>query len=307
MPASVPDLPTRLIRWKQAFSHGPHSIQNELVQLVWSHAAFRCVAHAIQMNMAANKGRFELNTLVVDLLGNGYWPITMMGVRRLLDRGSLYGDRGVSSLQAVLNDAQSVRDQLTRRVFVEDIAGLRYDVDAVRRAHDAYFFAQKAQSSGPVWIPRELDYDIIEARHAVFDGLSGVEAARRQPIDVMRIEVFGKLQQRLDTAGQAVSDHATIHYAHTASEESRAGRGMDSWNLDDAWRSLQGLVETAELMGRWFANEGVGPPMPTPQDNQLAYLDRGLLPNGNTTALEQIWEELDASSRAWVQVEDAAL
>lgn len=76
-------------------------------------------------------GTKELNYLMLELLRESYWAGAIL--RRLLDPGPLYGPKGVRLLRAFIADMRACRCRITRRVYVEDIAGLEYDHEDIEQ------------------------------------------------------------------------------------------------------------------------------------------------------------------------------
>lgn len=227
----------------------------------------------------------------------------MQGVRRLAEREAINGPRGVCSLGGLIQDARFARNRLTRKVFVEDIAELPYNYEAVRDQYWQYLFQQPIGVAD--WIPREYHYEPSEQRHALFDWLSGTSPNTSTPDDLIREEVFDALEQRLARL-EGVVEHVNVEIAHAATEASRHGRVLDRWGLNDAKAALKELAQIAELTGNWFCFSGIGTLLPTPQFNQFEYLDQPLFV-GDMARLQEIWNAIDAEASDWHNVEPSDL
>ncbi|MBN8742552.1 MAG: hypothetical protein J0H86_23825 [Xanthomonadaceae bacterium] len=294
----------RIERWRAAFSGDEQSVVRALVSFAWNHAAFQSVVKAVELLPESPDGGKPFNWMLLELLKNTYWGSTVLAIRRLVDAESLIGKRGVMSLRSILNDVRASRAVLTRRVYVEDIAGLAYDAEEVARKGDAFFLRHAERKA--VWIPRALQPEPIRQRHDQFDFLSGVPSERRSPDDTIQDWVFDKLEARLAQV-QKISDHANIYFAHAATAESREGRGLTQWGSEDATAAFELLVQTAELMGRWFLYEGVGDVLPAPNGDQFVHMDSPLLPGRDTRPLNERWQAFAERTRAWPFIEDTAL
>lgn len=290
----------RVALWKRIYEADENSINQQISKLAWDLAAFTCFVELVRRAPDSRSGK-QLNGMFMDMLVSGFWSTTMQGVRKLAEQMSIHGRRGVCSLGGLLQDAQAVRPRLTRRVFVEDIAGAEYDHEATR---ERYWQWLMDGEPGPKWVPREYHYEISEQRHQVFDWLSGTTPETRRPDDVIREQVFSDLDERLKRLN-AVVEHVNVAVAHAATEASRAGRVLERWNLDDAKASIKELAQIAELVGNWFCFSGVGTVLPTPQFDQFEHLDQPLF-QGDTDALREIWDAIDEEMSHWHEVNPAA-
>lgn len=291
----------RIAAWKAAFEEDDHAILPTLINFAWSYASFSTIVELVRHAPEDAQGEKPLNPLLFELLIGGYWGNTLMAVRRLMDKASLHGARGVCSIFAVIGDVRACRRQLTRRVYIEDIARLPYDYQAVE---EGYWRHVHSHPPGPQYIPRELSYEPSQARHAQFDWLSGVAPDNRSSDDLIREEVFDRLEARLAILDD-VTAHATAHYAHAATEASRNGRVLTQWGQAEAKDALKTLAETAELVGRWFCYSGIGDILPTPQYDQFRYLDH--LAPVPLDRLQEQWDVFADEVSRWPSIEDNQL
>src|SRR5690606_11968758 len=121
----------RIELWKQVFDTDDNAISKALSGLAWDFAAFSCVVEVVRAAPDEGSGK-RLNGMFLDMIVSGYWSNTMQGVRRLVEREAINGPRGVCSLGGLIQDTRSARDRLTRKVFVEEIAGLPYNYELIR-------------------------------------------------------------------------------------------------------------------------------------------------------------------------------
>lgn len=293
----------RIEAWRQVYEGDDNAIVPSLVTFAWDYAAYMTVARMVKAAPEEPEGRKQLNPLMLDLLLRSYWGGAVLAIRRLLDKGSLHGSRGVCSLRALIADVRDCRYRLTRRVYVEDIAGFEYDYEAVERRAFEYL---RAKSPGVVWMPQELDSDSIRIRHEQFDFLSGVSKDDRCEGDLIQPSIFDRLESRLSRL-EDVAEHATIYFAHMATRVSREGRELENWGTDDAKAALQLLTETAQLVGRWFIHSSVGDVLPTPNYDQFAYLDKPMALTQTLADLQQQWDDFPTDTARWPMIEDREL
>lgn len=293
----------RIDAWRQAFEGDDNAIVRTLVTFAWNYSAYMSVARMVEAAPEDEGGGKQLNFLMLDLLHQSYWGGAILTIRRLIDAGPLQGRKGVCSLRALLTDVKDCRPRLTRRVYVEDIAGLEYDHEAVERRSWEYL---RSQAGRAVRLPPEFDSESIRARHEQFDFLSGVSGRNRTEGDLIQPSIFERMEARLSRLDH-VAEHATIYYAHPATAASRQGRELAKWGTTDAKVALQLLTETAELVGRWFVNSGVGDILPHPQYDQFAHLDKPMASAATVTDLQRQWDDFGAETVKWPMIEDIRL
>jgi len=263
----------RIALWKRAFDEDDHAVVPALTTFAWDFATYLVLVRIVEDAPEDGDKRKMLGSLLLELLRKNFWESTVLAVRRLLDKHPLHGQRGVYSLAAIIADVKACRQRLNRRVFLEDLSHVEYDDNAIEARYWEY-----VHQHGPGYygIPPELRFENSRQRHELFDFLSGVSADQRSERDLIRLEIFAALEARLDRL-DAVTNHADTHFAHAATEFSRQGRVLQNWGVAEARESLRLLTQTAELVGRWFVNQGVGDILATAQFDKFAYLDRPLI------------------------------
>lgn len=244
----------------------------------------------------------DINGLVMNFVASGFWTNTMLGVRRLADHGNIRDRKGVCSISGLINDIRDHRHLISRRVFVEEIAGQPYDYEEVDRR---YWEHMRSIGPGMHAIPNDLDSDLSKHRHTTFDWLSGKKPDERTPDDLIRDEVFAQLRERLARMKDIV-EHVHVVHAHAATEFSSKGRVLDSWSLSDARETLRNLVELAELTGNWFCFESLSSVIPSPMFDQFEHLDKPLFA-GDTATLQEVWYRHAEEIGEWHNIDHEAL
>ncbi|MGO1072724.1 hypothetical protein [Lysobacter sp. CA199] len=293
---------TRISDWKAAFETDEQAVLPTLNTFAWNYAAFSSIAEVVRRAPETESGGKRLNAMVMDLVVAGYWSSSFLAIRRLVEPGKLRGPDGVNSLRAIIQDVRRCRNELNRRVFVEDIAGFEYDFAAVMEKSKEF---ARAQTESSYWVPREFNYELSIARHAEFDWLSGTSPESRRPDDLIRNRVFQRLDARLDRL-DSVAVHATKYFAHAANEASRDGNVLEKWGLREALEALKLLTQTAELVGRWFCGSGAGIVLPTPQYDQFEFLDQPMY-EGDGEALAAVWDEISSEIDEWPRIRNEDL
>lgn len=186
-------LKKRIGAWKTAFSDETNGVFPTLQKLYWNYAAFRTAIAIMRYASAHPEKDLEPNSLLLDMVADAFWQGTLLGVRRLLEHGDLSSHVGVHSLRSIIRDVEANRMRITRRVYVEDIAGLPYDYETLERQEYETLAALPAGTAR--W--GSTDAFVSRLRHEQFDFLSGVAPANRAANDKIKSEVFDKLERRL--------------------------------------------------------------------------------------------------------------
>lgn len=284
----------RIAKWKHLFDEDDNGISKSLSKLAWDLTAFTSLVEIVRRAPTVD-GQKQLNSMLLEMLVSGFWVNMMQGVRRLVDRETIHGGRGVCSIAALVADVRSVRPKLSRRIFVEGIAGVDYNY-AVLEAEELEFRVGHTPGQ-PIAFPQDAAPEPSIRRHQLFDWLSGTTPGTSHPDDLIRENVFDRLEARL-AALDAIVDHVNVEIAHAATEFSRNGRVLERWNLTDAKNTLKELVQIAELVGEWFCYSGVGSVLPIPQFDQFAHLDKQFFV-GDTLPLRQVWDTLGHEIATW--------
>lgn len=291
----------RIDAWRNAFEVDENSVQKALSEYAWNYAAYMTIVRFVEASPTDENGEKPLNSLIFGLISSSYWSNTLLAIRRLSDPSPLNGVRGVCSIASILADIKACRSRLTRRVYLE-IANLEYDYAETERQYWEFVRMQV----GPTFIPKGLQYDLSQNRHAQFDFLSGVPHDQRSEDDLVRAEIFDAFDARLAKLNR-VADHATVNFAHAATEVSRQGRIINRWGTKEAREALQLLTETAELLGRWFLNSGVGDVLPIPQFDQFKHLEKPLIAPELFPALQEQWDDFAEQTANWPHIADNSI
>jgi hypothetical protein len=284
----------RIALWKRIFESDANAITQQVSKLAWDLAAYSCLVEVVRLAPEGRSGR-QLNGMFMDMLASGFWSTTMQGVRKLAERETIHGPRGVCSIGGLLQDVRAARPRLTRRVFVEDIAQTAYNHRETEHRYMQWLFAGVPGVAR--WAPSELRYEVAQQRHELFDRLSGTTPGTSSPDDLIRDEVFVRLEERLQRL-HGVVEHVNVNVAHAATEASRSGRTLQQWNLADAKAAVRELAQIAEVVGSLFSFSGVGMVLPVPQFDQFEHLDQPLF-NGDTAGLGAIWDALSDEMSRW--------
>jgi hypothetical protein len=287
------NLKARIERWRDAFRDNTTGINKTMHDLVWYYAAFRTALKIVNLSTEKGDQGPPLNEMMFDLVQTGYWSSLLIGVRRLLDASSaLNGKRGVYSLRSVIRDIEASRSLITRRVYVEWVCGAQYDVDRLRKQHWETLHAADGKA---VWGDPELPKS--EWSHRYFDRLSGVSPDERAPDDLIDARTFTLLEARLARL-DSIAEYVSSHVVHAGNVESRQGRGIGDFNIEDARLALRELKQIGDLVGIWFAGASSAG-LATYIGDQFLGLDSPMVARAEITTLEQQWHEIEQDVAGW--------
>lgn len=286
----------RIAEWKRVFETEENAISKALNQMAWDIAAYSCVVEMVRQAPTFS-GQTQLNGLIMDMLASGFWAGTMQGIRRLAEAEPIRGPRSVCSLGSLIADVRASRGNLTREVYVRDVAGLGYNYHRTHAAYNSFVNDQLQQGNHSYWIPAQYHYELAIKRHEEFDWLCGVSAGASRPDDLIRIEVFDMLESRLRRLSSVI-EHVNVDIAHAATESSRHGRVLERWGLTEAKQALREIAELAQVVGNWFCYSGAGTVLPAANFDQFAYLDKPMF-SGDRAKLQDIWTEFDREAQKW--------
>jgi hypothetical protein len=295
-------LKAKISAWQKAFKDERSGITKSVDDLIWRYATFRTAIRIVRYSNERGDGGIPLNQMIFDMMADGYWQSLLIGTRRLIDPASLSGPDGVYSIRSVLRDVSDIRHKITRKVFIEEVKGLPYDISDLAH-HHAEELRRASRENPPraIWgDPRLTMYQY--AQHD-FDFLSGKAPADRNKNDLIRPEVFESIERRLVVL-DPIYRHVNKHLAHAANEQSRLGHELEDFGIREAREVLRTLKTTATLIGGWFANEGSAG-LATFQGDLFEGLDKPVIDRNGIALLEQNWQEIDAEVASWkIEYED---
>ena len=113
--------------------------------------------------------------------------------------------------------------------------------------------------------------------------------------------MFARLKQNLTSRTEEVIVYVTKFIAHAASPESRAIAGADNVGptLNHLWGAHEVLCQIASFASIVVLGHSMAPPLPIPQYDQFAYIDRPLVTTDDAALLEEEWRKYDEESREW--------
>lgn len=265
--------------WRKClFGKDPSSIFEQLSHMIWDAALFRLIMECRRLQLMQHPYLPELHIRLHMLIDSTFFQSQVVAIRRLVDTYSLYGNKGVYSLRALINDIEKHRDHLTRETFIA-LQGLPYDYSQTPGHSDDF-----------IWI------DISEA-HQQFDKLSDHHPEDRSRFDLIAGDVFQKLHKKIDSCGE-IARYVDKHIAHPATPESRDLIKSDDITITKIWDAHKTLYSIAEflaasLYSHEFSVLALEPPLMF-MESDIPFLDLS-----HTTDLEKAWIMYRAETESW--------
>jgi len=287
--------------WIDCLSGGdPHAIRRQLTAMTWDAAAYRVVNEARRLAPPAEDGGVELNGLMHRLIDKCFFESQMLAIRRLTDVYNLKGKKSVYALTALLKDMEENTSLITRaHIFAAE--GLAYDDKAV---YDdlQQCRAERTMGGEKFWVePNVLAWGQSARRHEQIDRLAGTSEQSRSPGDCVSSDVFVRLQKKLGDATSEVKKCVDKFVAHAATLESRSYARMQDigLTLNHLWEAHKSLCQVTHFVSVVLLGDSMGPPLPTPQYDQFAYIDRPLVTTEKVAFLEEEWRKYSKETQEW--------
>lgn len=222
-----------------------NAIFHQNTSMVWDTAIFRVIIEGRKARIQQNAEKPQLNVHLHSFIDRNYFQAQSMAIRRLYDPGfELTGDYGVYSLGALIKDISKYRIELNRKAFF-DFGKMPYDYMEIQKKESD--FIKKQTIGRAFFIPKEFDWETIEATHQVFDRLGGVKADQRSPNDQIEARVFNRLKGQLGEC-ERIATYVDKYVAHSAIPESRINLSETGIKLSQLWEAQRILYEVANFL-----------------------------------------------------------
>jgi len=277
-----------------------NSVQNQLIQITWDFAIFNSINEALKLSPKAPEGGVQQNGMMHELIARSFFEMSLVRVRRLVDGGTLDGDRSVFSLSSLINDLKTNRLDLTReRVFAQE--GIPPDYLTVRDRHDQFVREEHRKGSKAYFIPPDLDWEKHEERRCEWDDLAGIADGIRNTQDPPLDSIFAFLLKKIKTTSANINIHVNKFLAHSATPRSRQHVNADgiSLTLNDLYTSVRTICEVASFISIYILGAHQISPLPIAQDEKFKYLDKPLVTPNDIIKLEAAWQSFESESHQW--------
>jgi hypothetical protein len=251
-----------------------HSIANQLTQMTWNLTAFRVLMEAYDLAPDADEGGKQTNGLLFGLLQESFLASLLLGIRRLMDKERLGGNRGVYSLWSLLKDISEHSHLLTR--------------DAIIR------LGPPGENHGQLWLQ---DWPTI--KDSLIDDLTGIAENERTPNDRVPRVVFDSKCDTLSDKFHRVEKLINKEIAHAATPESRGSVNYNGILWSDLYDLHADLCKTAHFLQDLISESGWISFLPVLRGHEFQYLSRSIVSENDLDRLADRWAKLDAEYKSW--------
>lgn len=275
-----------------------HAVGTQITAMLWNHAVFRMVNEARRISSKAGYQSSARNGPLAEFIDQGFVATQTLSIRKLMERASRKAAKQVVSLRRVLDDIKKHRDDITREHYVA-YDGLPYDLEPGEHAHSerALYFDCIVTTGPQAW-------DSARRAHESFDRLSGVAPDQRKRGDLIREEVFAKIDAMLNDSGYSdIVEFGNKFIAHAADEHSRGLLldGQNGFSLDKLGWCHKGICRAAAAIYVSILWAGSHNFFPNPQFNIFENLDAPWLSAEDVKTLSGIWYAHVENVEAWAE------
>lgn len=292
-----------------------HAIWRQITTMLWNDAVFRMVLDTRKFSSEAGYQSSAQNWALARFMDQGFVATQTLSIRKLMEKASTNRKTQVVSLRRVLDDINERRNLITRECYVA-YDGLPYDPSPNRNA----FVEDPRKSASPVV---DIGYVITtrsgyvmttgptawltaQKAHESFDRLSGVTPNHRSRDDVIRNEVFEKIEAELTNSGwKDIAEFGNKYIAHAANEDSRGllSEGQHSFPFDNLARCHKSICRAAASVYQSVLWQGSHEFFPIPQFNIFENLEAPWLPSDDVEKLARIWRDYIRKFDAWAEAD----
>lgn len=287
------DLTSKFVQWREwLFGDDTHSIQRQIINMIWDTAVFQSVNEARKYVQTDNEGNPKLNDMVHGFIDHCFFQTQVMAIRRLLDKETREGKHSVFSLYRLVYDMKQNSPLLTRQNI---LAALDYPYEYEKGLEDYYraLMERRTQSS-----PSE--YFNSKSVHKNIDFLAGVESDKRSTDDTVKRQVFEWLEQRLEQC-QEIYDYVNKFIAHAATPESRVAISANEIKitLGKLFETHKIICETAQFLGLNLFYHSLGNFLVSCCFDQFEHFEKPWANEETVKKLYVFWDEYDRETRKW--------
>lgn len=277
------------LSWYELRTGDPNTIQQQLFSMMFLDVAYRILASARQSTdqgstFAAQSG------LLAHFLDQGYVATQVLAIRRLLD-----GRKDVFSLRRLLDNMTEHRELITRENYV-CYDGLPFDSDA-----------WQSQAEGvevQIWgirAPGLHNFLGSQARHEMFDRLSGVSPTARQRGDLIKEDVFDKVKKLLvNSTAEKIVVLSHKFFAHAATGDSRGSLAFSGIKLSDVDEVQRAFVRVERVITDLLLFIAIGRHvLPMRPLGMFKGLDQPYASTDSVKSMDEIWDQLEKERNLW--------
>lgn len=300
------DFRLKRTEWLHLLNGDPdHAVWRQIAAMLWNDAVFRMANEARRLSHQAGYESSARNSSLARFIDQGFVATQTLSIRKLMEKRSTNPAKQVVSLRRVLDDIKMHRHLITREHYVAH-DGLPYDPEPGERAESERILKQINSGGHAQWMSTSGPeaWFVAQSVHERFDKLSGVSAENRTRDDLIREEVFEKIEAILTDSGwKEITNFGNKFIAHAADENSRSlpQDGQSGFSLDKLARCHEGICRAATAIYGPILWEGSRGLIPIPQFDHFEDLDAPWLLPADVESLSNFWHAHVKRVESWAE------
>lgn len=266
--------------WKRCIiGNAPHAVYRQITIMLWNDTVFRTVNEARRLIIEGKPRKQGFNAPLIRLLDQGFVATQTMSIRRMTERNFREPEKAVISLVRVMDDIRKNISLITRENYL---------------CHEgAPYTEPDSMQDGLAWMH-------WRRKQENFDMLSRIVHGNRERSDMMQESVLEGLYDELKTCS-SVRKYVNKFIAHASDPESNPQlteeeKKITLDKLDNCYRAI---VRVSAFIGSVILYEHGFGGVPTPQYDQLKYLDLPMVAKESMAGLYAFWDERCQEVNNW--------
>lgn len=306
----VKGLKAKFEEWKNMLvGEDIHSIRNQIWDMIWYCAFFRCIKESRKYAAKDDKGDIKQNKMIHYFINQSFFKTQLLSIRNLLDKEISTGKRSVYSLYRLVQDMKNNHELLTRENILA-VHNLPYDYEeAMECLRQNTPKIKKGNIQIQTWSGRNInEIESSKDIHRRIDSIAGVAMDKRSPDDLIPDNILKQFDDKL-TSIEELCKYVDKFIAHSATPESRE---VIPDEIEDPLGKILNahkiICETASFIGNNLLFCGFGSVLHISQYGQFdqfdifEYLDEPISSKETVEKLRELWEKYRAETEQWVQI-----
>jgi hypothetical protein len=302
---AVKGLKVKFEEWKNMLvGEDIHSIRNQIWDMIWYCAFFRCINESRKYAAKDDKGDIKQNWMVHRFINQSFFKTQLLSIRRLTDKRS-----DVYSLYRLIGDIKKNSSILTRKNILA-FNNAPYDYEkAMECLWQNVPKIKKGNIQTQTLNGNTYEIEFSKDIHRQIDSMAGIAADKRSPDDlVLNDNGFKRFDDWLKNS-QELRDYVNKYIAHSATLDSRKVIPDEIGGaLGKVLNAHKIICETASFIGNNLLFCGFGDFLPISRYGQFdqfdifEYLDEPIASKETVEKLRGFWEKYRAETEQWVQI-----
>ena len=298
----VKDSKEKFEEWKNMLlGEDIHSIRNQICDMIWDCAFFRCINESRRYAAKDNKGNIKLNEPLHSFINQSFFKTQLMSIRRLKDKRS-----DVYSLRRLIKDIKK-NSALLNRKNILDAYNLPYDYEkAMEYLRQNTPKVKKGNTQVQTFIGKDIDeVEFSKDIHRRIDSITGITADKRSPDDLIPNDILKQFDDKLASI-EELCKYVDKYIAHSAAPDSRKAIPDEIKEALGKILNAQKIIcETARFIGNDLLFCGFGEVLSISrygkfdQFDLFEYLDEPIASEETIEKLREFWGKYRTETKQW--------